>query len=1119
MPYFSSINSHKKPRALSRLQLTSLEDRTVPALFTVTNGNDAGVGSLRDAINSANANAETDIITFGVEVSTVTLTTGGLSLTKADLVTIDARFFFGVTIERAATAPDFGILTVEPNAKADLIGLTLTNGKTIFGGGLTVGGGATVNLTNSTLSGNKTTDGGGIANFGTLTLTNSIVNQNSATADGGGIANFGTLTLTNSRVNENSANIGGGIYNKATATLTNSIVGGNKAIDFGGGIRNENGTVNLTNSLVANNNADFGGGIGNFAGKLTLANSTVSGNSATNNGGGLDNFGVGSVVTVTNSTITANRSDSDGNNIGTGGGIGTFGGVVSLFNTIVAGNFKGIGTNADEVFGILAATSTNNLIGGDAKLAPLALNGGPTLTHMLLVGSPAINAGDNAKIPAGITTDQRGLLRSFGSNVDIGAVELFQSSVPLVVDTGTDNFDGDFSAGKLSLREAVLIANDRAGADTITFAPGVTTATLTLGQLRLTDTASTTIDGGNGVTITRDGTSPEFRIMLVDFGAKADLFALGLNNGKFTGTASSISGTFDSDGAGLYISSGATVTLTNSFISGNGNNSTKFGGGIYNEGTMTLTKSTVFDNFSVSGGGIFNGGALTLTNATISGNEAKNAGGGLFNLGALTLTNATLTNSTVTANRSDADADAIGFGGGIAIDGGIVTMFNTIVAGNFNNIPTAGDDLGGAIAAASKNNLIGVDTGLTGITNTNGNRIGTAAAPLDARLAPLAFNGGLTPTHALLPNSQAINVGNKLADLPTTDQRGLVRISGSNVDIGAYEAISEGLIGSKQFAVGSGFGGKTATLFNADKSVRFTITPFPNSTGGVRVAVADFDQDGIGDLVVGTGPGVPTEVQVINGATQAVMFTINPFEAAFTGGVFIAAGSLSGTAGADLAISPDEGGGPRVRIFGGIGSGKSFQVADFFGIEDPNFRGGARVTMGDINGDGNADLVVAAGFGGGPRIAVFSGASFLVDPDRPVKIINDFFAFETALRNGTFVAAGDLDGDGKAEIITGAGPGGGPRVSSFNGADLVQEKVTRVVDYFAGDINNRDGVRPAIKDLDNDAQADIITGSGQQGLGRASFFSGRALVINPTQPDELFGLDTDNTNTAGIFVG
>src|SRR5207248_6721301 len=135
----------------------------------------------------------------------------------------------------------------------------------------------------------------------------------------------------------------------------------------------------------------------------------------------------------------------------------------------------------------------------------------------------------------------------------------------------------------------------------------------------------------------------------------------------------------------------------------------------------------------------------------------------------------------------------------------------------------------------------------------------------------------------------------------------------------------------------------------------------PAFAGGVRVAAADFNGDGVADVVAGTGPGSATHVRVLDGKDQHELFAVDPFEATFTGGVFVAAGDVNGDGVPDLVVTPDEGGGPRVRVF----SGKGFsQLADFFGIDDPAFRGGARAAVGDVNGDGAGDVIVAAGFGG-----------------------------------------------------------------------------------------------------------------------------------------------------------
>src|SRR5439155_202497 len=147
-------------------------------------------------------------------------------------------------------------------------------------------------------------------------------------------------------------------------------------------------------------------------------------------------------------------------------------------------------------------------------------------------------------------------------------------------------------------------------------------------------------------------------------------------------------------------------------------------------------------------------------------------------------------------------------------------------------------------------------------------------------------------------------------------------------------------------------------VINPDGTVRATLDPFPGFVGGVRVATADFNSDGVLDMVAGTGPGGPTHIRVLDGATGRELFAVDPFEPAFTGGVYVAAADLGGDGKAEIVVTPDQGGGPVVVVFRADGS----EVVRFFGIDDSNFRGGARAAVGDVNGDGTPDLVVSAGF-------------------------------------------------------------------------------------------------------------------------------------------------------------
>jgi hypothetical protein len=329
------------------------------------------------------------------------------------------------------------------------------------------------------------------------------------------------------------------------------------------------------------------------------------------------------------------------------------------------------------------------------------------------------------------------------------------------------------------------------------------------------------------------------------------------------------------------------------------------------------------------------------------------------------------------------------------------------------------------------------------------------------------------------------------------------------------------LIGPEQFAVATDVGGSPVVrFFNPDATERTSFNAFANSlfpdttfTGGVRVATADFNGDGIADIVIGTGPGAATFVRVLDGVTLQELFSITPFEPSFTGGVYVAAGDVTGNGLADLIITPDEGGGPRVRVF----DGTTFkQIIDFFGIDDPDFRGGARAAVGDVNGDGIGDLIVAAGFQGGPRVAGYSGASLATGV--PQRIFGDFFAFEQTLRNGVFLAVGDIDGDGFADIIAGGGPGGGPRITVFSGQALLTNVQQPIANFFGGDPDNRGGIRIAVKDLDDDNKADLIVGSGTGAGARVTAYLGKN--IGPTGiPPVEFDFEAFSRFVGGVFVG
>ena len=259
------------------------------------------------------------------------------------------------------------------------------------------------------------------------------------------------------------------------------------------------------------------------------------------------------------------------------------------------------------------------------------------------------------------------------------------------------------------------------------------------------------------------------------------------NNGTATVSNSTISGNDVFYGGGIY--NNGTATVSNSTISGNKAFSITrgaggFGGGIYNSksGILTVSTSTINSNSASLGlgigGGIINEGNLVVSNSTISGNYSAINGGGISNSGNLTLLFSTLALNTAV------------LGGGV-FNVGSANVRNTIISDVISSSSIFGrtdDDTFRGTFTSSGYNLIGNISNSTGFDAT-GDIVGTSLNPIDLKLAPLDFNGGPTQTLALLPDSPAIDAGDPtvLDTDPTTDQRGLPRVSNGRADIGAFE--------------------------------------------------------------------------------------------------------------------------------------------------------------------------------------------------------------------------------------------------------------------------------------------------------------------------------------------
>ena len=307
------------------------------------------------------------------------------------------------------------------------------------------GGCACMTITDSVVSNNADgIDNEGYSVTGPASLT--VVNSNVSDNDGGGISTFATegiatATIVSTTVSDNLAGgvstVAGGLFGSGQVTITNSTISGNSSGDIGGGIHAGGFSgLSVVNSTISGNSAGTsGGGIyASASGQVSIVNSTISGNSSGASGGGI--YNLRSSLHLANTTISGNSAGSGGGIYNDGGQFG--GGIVEISNTIL-----NAGASGENIFNSGSTVTSNgyNLssddgggylngpgdqINTDPLLGPLQDNGGPTLTHAPLPGSPAIDAGDPNFTPPPFH-DQRGrcYYRVFGRSrrIDIGSVE------------------------------------------------------------------------------------------------------------------------------------------------------------------------------------------------------------------------------------------------------------------------------------------------------------------------------------------------------------------------------------------------------------------------------------------------------------------------------------------------------------------------------------------------------------------------------------------------------------------------------------------------------------------------------------------------------------------------
>jgi hypothetical protein len=629
------------------------------AVFTVTTTADSGAGSLRQAITDANASAGDDIIEFNIAAGTAPYT---ITLASA--------------LPSIATTSTAGTLTITGLGASSLTIHANQGNFRVFS----------------------------IDNAGNLSISGVTVTGAKNQGSGGAFANFGTLTVDNSIISGNSASEGGGIVNSNSGTLTvnNSTISSNASGFAGGGIRNSGGIVTVTNSTISLNTSLFSAGISATGGTATVANSTLFENNATALGGGIGIFNGGTVF-VFNSTLSGNAAGSDGGGIYADGG-----NTLNIANTIIAnstsgGDFAGSGT----VNVTSPATAAHNLVSQGTfswattktslqiNLGPLADNGGPTKTLALLAGSVAINAADasisNAAPVNGL--DQRGVARST-SAPSIGAFEYINAANTPTFGTPTatadgftvqiSNYDATFTyGGTATAGGTVAISNT--GLVTVSGVAANTSSTATI-----TTTRTGYVDGSAQVTATSlsAANTPTFGTPTRTAGGFTVQISNYDANFAYGGTATA-GGTVSISGAGLVTVSGvapntlstATVTTTR----------TNYAGGSAQVAAVSLAAPGAPTAVSAIAGNsqatvtftapVSNGGAA-ITSYTVTSNPGGLTGTGSASPITVTgLTNGTSYTFTVTATNGVGTGSASAASNSVTPAAPLATSYTGTTAG------------------------------------------------------------------------------------------------------------------------------------------------------------------------------------------------------------------------------------------------------------------------------------------------------------------------------------------------------------------------------------------------------------------------------------------------------
>ena len=1127
-------------------------------MVTGTGGSDYGVdvespgqitsGGAGTVMVNGTGGAGPAIYEIGVRMGGGTITSGGGDVrVTGQGGGGDGGFNEGVLVIGQITSGGGGIVTVTGTSSGTGgmdYGIDLESPGEITSGGA---GAVTVNGTGG--SGSAVYEMGVRVGGGTITSGGGTV---SVTGQGGG-STSGTGTGLDGSDYGVDVNATGEITSGGAGTVTVMGTAGSEPATYQIGVRVGGGTITSGGGAVSVTGQGGGSGSGvtsegvdlEQSGQISSGGSgmiTVTGTGGS--GSGSQNYGVsvsdaGSVITSGGGAVSVTGTgDADSEAIS----LQTSGVIASDSNAPITLTADSL--SIDNTSTIDSGTGLTTIVPHTAGTL-IALGGTEVLTSSPL--TLGLSAAEIAQVTAGTLT----IGNTQSGEVDITTAVSFSSPV-VNVTTGSGYAIAFSGTGSLADSGNVTLTTSGTGAITSTTSAtditvGAGTTSLNAGSGGIGASGSPIMLSGTNLDATTSGNGNEFLSVV----GSITIDSTGLNAG--TGTVELDGGTFTLDGNNLINTSatlnviGATVaigafnetgealTLTGGTISGTTGvftsaNTFQVQSGTVSAilaGTNGLTKTTN-GTVTLSGSNTY-GGATTVSGGVldVDGDDSAAIGavtvdsggtlGGTGVLGGDLMANA---GGTVTPGPSVTSGGTLTIEGNLSLASGstLAVVINGAEAGEYSQLVVLGSpSIAGAELSVSA--------------------VGFTLSPSTRQIFPLIDNEGGSP---VVGTFTGLPAGTRVTVIGSTVTPAITYIGGSgkSVELIVFTLpVQPIVIGGTPNGLTTGFSLNSST---GEYAPTGSVYPFDDFSVDIRSAIGDVNGDGIPDVIYVTGPGTLMEVTVISGQDGSVL--VPPFApfTGFTGGGFVSAGDFLDNGRDQIVVSPDRSGGPRVAIFDFNGTSVAdgteinpvaelTRVANFFTL-DSNFRGGARTAVGDLNGDGVPDLVVAAGYGGGPIIEVINGTrvigtnGFTPSDD----LVGNFYGFSSSLRDGAYVAVGDVLGNGEQDLILGPGDGGPDEVEILSGEQLVNEgamsAIANPVALFTptGLGSSGSGLRVAVAATGVGDQVNVVVGTGRNLPGLVKVYPGTGFTSGSTSEPtggQLLDPFGGGTLADGIFVG